>query len=367
VRILAACSPGEVRVAAVDDAGVLDYAVWRPGAPDGVGDLHRGRLTALAPAMAGAFVRLEGAADGFLPDSEGGAGATEGQALGVRVVRAAQGGKGPRLTARLSAAEAALVGAGPPALLRRGPGAIERFALLHPQAPVDIDDAAVMAALRPALGTRLRLVRAAFDDAVAADVEALAESGVPLADGGRIDIQPTPALVAIDVDLGATGARGGKARAQFAANRALLPALARQIRLRNLSGAILVDFGGMSAARRPRLAPELRAALGEDPLAPVLLGFTALGLAEILRPRVHPPLHEVLAGPHAAGLAALRAADAAFAARPQHGPTLRAAPTVEAALRADPVALADWQRRTGRPFPMRADATLPGCAWSLDE
>jgi hypothetical protein len=82
---------------------------------------------------------------------------------------------------------------------------------------------------------------------------------------------------------------------------------------------------------------------------------------------VHPPLHEMLAGPHAAGLAALRAADVAFSTRPQHLPTLRAAPAVEAALRADPVALADWQRRTGRPFPMRADATLPGCAWSLDE
>jgi len=367
VRIFAACSPGEVRAAAVDDGGLVDYAVWRPGAPDGVGDLYRGRVAALAPAMAGIFVRLESAADGFLPDSEGGGGATEGQALGVRVVRAAQGGKGPRLTARLEPAEAALVGAGPPALLRRGPGAIERLAALHPAAPVDIDDAAVMAALRPALGARMRLVRAAFDDAVAAEAEALAEPGVTLAGGARITIHPTPALVAIDVDLGATGARGGKARAQFAANRALLPVLARQIRLRNLSGAILVDFGGMSAARRPRLAPEFRAALGSDPLAPVLLGFTALGLAEILRPRVHPPLYEVFSGPHAAGLAALRAADAAFSARPQHAPTLRAAPAVEAAVRADPVALADWQRRTGRAFPMRADATLPGCAWSLDE
>jgi len=366
-RILAACSPGEVRVAAVDATGLLDYAVWRPGAPDGVGDLYRGRIAALAPAMAGAFVRLEGTADGFLPDSEGGAGASEGQALGVRVVRAAQGGKGPRLTARLSPAEAALVGAGPPALLRRGPGAVERFALLHPQAPVDVDDAAVMAALRPALGQRLRLVRAAFDDAVAAEVEALAESAVALPSGARIAIHPTPALVAIDVDLGPTGARGGKARAQFAANRALLPVLARQIRLRNLSGAILVDFGGMSIARRPRLAPELRAVLAGDPLAPVLLGFTALGLAEILRPRQHPPLHEVLAGPHAAGLAALRAADLAFSTRPQQIPTLRAAPAVEAALRADPVARADWQRRTGRPFPMRADANLPACSWSLDE
>ncbi len=366
MRILVACGPGEVRVAAVDDAGLLDYAVWRPGVPDGVGDLHRGRIAALAPAMAGAFVRLDGAADGFLPDSEGGAGATEGQALGVRVVRAAQGGKGPRLTARLSPAEAALVGAGPPALLRRGPGAVEQLAALHPEAPIDVDDAAVMAGLRPALGERMRLVRAAFDDAVAAEAEALAEVGITLSSGARITFHPTPALVAIDVDLGATDARGGKARAQFAANRALLPALARQIRLRNLSGAILVDFGGMSAARRPRLAPELRAALGSDPLAPVLLGFTALGLAEIVRPRVHPPLHEMLAGPHAAGLAALRAADAALSAHPQHVPTLRAAPAVAAALSVDPVALADWQRRTGRPFPVRAEPTLSGCAWRLD-
>ena len=75
MRLLAACSPGEVRVAAVDESGLVDYAIWRPGAPDGVGDLHRGRITARVPAMAGAFVALEGGADGFLPDSEGGAGA----------------------------------------------------------------------------------------------------------------------------------------------------------------------------------------------------------------------------------------------------------------------------------------------------
>ena len=367
MRLLAACSPGEFRVAAVDGSGLVDYAVWRPGAPDGVGDLHRGRLAARVPAMAGAFVRLEGGADGFLPDSEGGGGISEGQSLGVRVVRAAQGGKGPRLSARLDAAATALVGAGPPALLRRGAGALERLVALHPGAQVEVDDAAVAASLRPVLGERLRLVRAAFDDEVAAQAAALAEPDAALPGGARLSVHPTPALTAIDVDLGAaTGERVSKARGQFATNRALLPALARQIRLRNLSGAILVDFGGVSAARRPRLGPELRAALDGDPLAPRLLSFTALGMAEILRPRVHPPLHEVLAGPHAAGLAALRAADAALAAQPHRAPVLRAAPAVEAALRADAAALADWQRRTGRPFPVRADPSLPACAWSLD-
>jgi Ribonuclease G/E len=92
-RILAAASPGEIRVAVVDGAGLLlDYALWRPGAPDGVDDLHRGRVVARAPALAGSFVALEASPDGFLPDSEGGKAANEGDVLGVRVTRAAEGG-----------------------------------------------------------------------------------------------------------------------------------------------------------------------------------------------------------------------------------------------------------------------------------
>ncbi len=66
-----------MRVAVVRDGALLDYAIWRPGAPDGVGDIYRGRVIVSVPAMAGAFVALDGA-EGFLPDSEGGAGLTEG-------------------------------------------------------------------------------------------------------------------------------------------------------------------------------------------------------------------------------------------------------------------------------------------------
>src|SRR5277367_6450403 len=106
MNILASASPGEVRVAVLDGDVPVDFAIDRPGAPDGVGDLHRGRITARMPALAGSFVRLADA-DGFLPDSEAGTAAAEGMALGVRVVRAPQGGKGPRLTAHLTAAEAA--------------------------------------------------------------------------------------------------------------------------------------------------------------------------------------------------------------------------------------------------------------------
>ena len=358
VRILVACSPGELRIAAVRDGTLADYAVWRPGAPDGMGDLYRGRVTARVPAMAGAFVALP-EAEGFLPDSEGADAVSDGMAVAVRVTRSAQGGKGPRLTARVADAERALAGAGPPALLTRGPGAVERLATLHPLAPIVVDDHRVMATLRPVLGERLT-VGAVLDDELAGWIEALADCGVALPGGMRASIHPTPALVAIDVDAGVASAdRRPKRAAQMAANRAMLPALARQIRLRNLSGAILVDVAGLALRQRGALAADFTAALAGDPLRPRFLGFSALGLAEIMRRRAHPPLHELLAGPHAAGLAALRSIMQAAAAEPAAIFSLRAAPDVATALTADPVALPDLARRTGRTLIVASDPALP--------
>jgi Ribonuclease G/E len=370
VKILAAVAPGEVRVAAVDGASLVDYALWRPGSPDGVGDLYRGRVRACMPALGGAFVAL-GGVDGFLPDSEGAAAVSEGMVLGVRVSRAAQGGKGPRLTAHLDDDERAATAAGGPkgnqGLLRRGPGAVERLAALYPDAAVIVDDAALVATLRSALGQRLGIVSVAFDDAIETAVEALSEPVVELPGGARMSVHPTPALTAIDVDLGAaTADRRPKQAAQVAANTALLPALARQIRLRNLSGAILVDLAGLTPRRRAALGPVLAAALQPDPLRPRLLGFTALGLAEIVRTRVHPSLHELLAGPLAAGLAALRLAAATVAATPAWLPSLAAAPEVIAALQADRVALAEFARRAGRTVRLRAEQGLSPCGWRLD-
>jgi Ribonuclease G/E len=363
IRILAETSPGEVRVAAVDDATLLDYAIWRPGAPDGVGDLHRGRVMARVPAMAGAFVALDGA-EGFLPDSQGGARVTEGEAIGVRVTRAAQGGKGPRLSALLDAAEGALVGVGPPALLHRGPDAVQRLAALHPAAAIVVDDAGLAASLRPVLGDRLTIASPSWDGETADQVAALGESSSTLPGGSRASFHPTPALVAIDVDASsATASRTGKSAGQLALNRDALPPLARQIRLRNLSGAILLDLAGMPARRRIALGPALTAALAADPLQPRFMGFTALGLAEIVRPRVHPPLHELLAGPHAAGLAALRAA--AAAGMPGKWPVLRASPSIAAALEADRAALDALARRIGGPISIIVDPSLPSDAWSL--
>ena len=321
--------------------------------------------------MAGAFVALEGA-EGFLPDSEGGAGATEGAAIAVRVTRAAQGGKGPRLTARLSDERTARSPDAPRPARPHASGAAPTpssgsrpFIRTRRFLPMTRRS---RAKLRGSLGDRVRLERGGvFDEVLAGEIEALAESSVALPGGAMLHVHPTPALVAIDVDTGgATAARHGKAAAQLATNRAALPEIARQIRLRNLSGAILVDLAGLSPRRRMALGPAFARALAADPVGPRFLGFTALGLGEIVRPRVHPPLHEVLRGPHAAGLAALRRIASDVAARPRIGPALRAAPAVIAALQADPEALSDFVRRSGCPLKLRADPALASLAWRLE-
>ncbi len=231
-------------------------------------------------------------------------------------------------------------------------------------------DPSVAAALRPLLGARLRLVPAAgfvpaeTPPALLDQAAALGGAEVALPGGLRASIHPTPALVAIDVDTAGAGAGRGKAAAQFEGNRLAIPVLARQIRLRALSGAILIDLAGLPVRRRAALAPVLAAALAEDPGAPRLLGFTALGLAEVLRPRGPPPLHELLRGPHASGLLALRALVAAGGAGAA-APELAAAPDVAAALAADPEALAAASLRLGRAVATRPDPTLAAGTWRL--
>jgi Ribonuclease G/E len=359
VRILAACSPGEVRVAVTKDAELIDYGIWRPGAPDGVGDLHRGRVTARVPAMAGAFVALAGK-EGFLPDSAGASGLSSGEVVTVRVTRAAQGGKGPRLTLVETCG-------GEATLLTPGPGLLLELALREQDATVCVDDAALAARLKPSLGNRLSVASHAWDDEIEDKVEALGQSSVSLPRGGRLHIHPTPALTAIDVDAGgAVASRGDKVAAHVTVNRAAVAVLARQIRLRNLSGALLVDFAGLSAKRRMALGPVLSTALAEDPLRPRLLGFTALGLAEIVRTRVHPPLHEMLSGPHAAGLVALRKLAAEAVVAPHCAASLRASPAVVAALQSDAEALPDLARRTGRALILRADPKLRSTEWVIE-
>jgi hypothetical protein len=281
VSLAVSVREGAARIALLDGDVLREYAIWRWDAPDGVGDVCTGRVTAKMPAMAGCFVEI-GGETGFLLDSAGGAGRSDGDFLAVRIARAAQGGKGPRLQAVDEAPGEA------PGLIRRGPGPLVELAERFPSAPVVLDDYALMARLRPALEGRMRFKPDAFDAVLEDEVAGLALPTAPLPGGARMHVTAAPAVTAIDVDSGA--AAGGHA----ALNEAVMPELVRQMVLRNLSGGIIIDFAGMKPRERTRLAAPLTAALAADFLRARLLGFSNLGFAEIVRPRVRPPLHEML-------------------------------------------------------------------------
>jgi Ribonuclease G/E len=359
--ILVSASPGERRVALWRDGALQAAFIERPARPDGVGDLHLGRIAARMPALSGAFVALEGGLSGFLPDAQGAEGLTEGTHLPVRITRAPQGGKGPRLSG--NTIPEGTPRDGPLRLLRRGPDAALRLAAAHPSVPVLTDLPAEAARLRAALGTdRVRLLpRPAFDEVVEAEFDTLASPEIALAGGGRLLVHPTPALTALDVDTGA--ASGRDAGAHRAVNAAALAEAARQIRLRHLAGPILLDLAGGSAKSRAALLPALRSAAGADPLLRVV-GLTGLGLMEMVRTRVYPPLHEVLGQPLSPlthGLAALRRAARESAARPGARLSLRAHPRVLADLRDLPGALEDFAAGAAHPIFLQSDpARAPG-------
>lgn len=114
---------------------------------------------------------------------------------------------------------------------------------------------------------------------------------VRLKHGGRIYIEETKACVAIDVDTGDDHGGGTISRI----NEEAAVEIAHQIRLRNLSGKIIIDFAGSSEYRyiKPLLAL-LEEELHKDSVRSHILGLSRAGNVEIIRVRRRPSLSDIM-------------------------------------------------------------------------
>ena len=120
------------------------------------------------------------------------------------------------------------------------------------------------------------------------------DSKVWLKSGASLVIEPTEALTVIDVNTGkAVKERGCKEEHFLKINMEAAAEIAYQIRARNLSGIILIDFIGIKdEEKKQQLLLFLKEQLLKDPVRTVLVDMTPLQLVEITRKKVHRPLHE---------------------------------------------------------------------------
>lgn len=125
---------------------------------------------------------------------------------------------------------------------------------------------------------------------VAEMVDALLIPHVPLSSGGHMMIEPTRALVAVDVNTGPDTSPAATLKANIAAARDL----PRQLRLRGLGGQVVVDFAPMSKKDRAILEQVLRAAFKGESAETSLAGWTPLGLYELVRKRDRIALTEAI-------------------------------------------------------------------------
>jgi ribonuclease G len=133
---------------------------------------------------------------------------------------------------------------------------------------------------------------------VETEIEKALSRRVELKSGGYLIIDQTEAMTTIDVNTGGFVGNRNFDDTVFKTNLEAAQAIARQLRLRNLGGIIIVDFIDMEGdEHRTAVLEELRRALARDRTRLTLNGFTALGLVELTRKRTRESLAHVLCEP----------------------------------------------------------------------
>ena len=121
---------------------------------------------------------------------------------------------------------------------------------------------------------------------------------VDLKSGGYLIIDQTEAMTTVDVNTGGFVGTRNFDDTIFKTNLEAAQAIARQLRLRNLGGIIVVDFiDMMTADHRDSVLTEFRKALSRDRTRVTVNGFTQLGLVELTRKRTRESLAHILCEP----------------------------------------------------------------------
>lgn len=175
-------------------------------------------------------------------------------------------------------------------------------------ASIQVDSADALAEVReflnifmPGLSDRLALYegrRPIFDlYSVEDEINLALKRTVGLKSGGYLVIDQTEAMTTIDVNTGAYVGHSNQEETIFLTNVEAAAAVARQLRLRNLGGIIIIDFIDMQEEEhRSQVLEALEAALRDDHARTQIYAVSPLGLIEMTRKRTRDSLEHILCG-----------------------------------------------------------------------
>jgi ribonuclease G len=133
---------------------------------------------------------------------------------------------------------------------------------------------------------------------VESQIEKIRSARVDLPSGGYVIIQEAEGLCAIDVNTGKFTGKRSQEETVTATNVEAAEEVARQVRLRNIGGIIVIDFIDMRHARNRQKVMEVLAACTQDDRAKIkILPITRLGLIEMTRERKRESLFALLGEP----------------------------------------------------------------------
>ncbi len=161
---------------------------------------------------------------------------------------------------------------------------------------------AYMKFLMPSHASRVKLHRDpvslfhAFD--VEKEIDAMHNPVVPLASGGSLVINPTEALVVIDVNSGRSTRERSIEGTALKTNLEAASEIARQMRLRDLAGLVVIDFIDMDDRRNDATVERrLKEAVKADRARTQVGRISQFGLMELSRQRLRPSLEEAISAP----------------------------------------------------------------------
>ncbi len=127
------------------------------------------------------------------------------------------------------------------------------------------------------------------------EIQRALERKVELKSGGYLIIDQTEAMTTVDINTGAFVGHRNLDETIFNTNIEATQAIARQLRLRNLGGIIIIDFIDMNnEEHRRRVLHSLEQALSKDRVKTTINGFSQLGLVEMTRKRTRESIEHVL-------------------------------------------------------------------------